>query len=86
MKNNINSNISTESDNETEDINLLLNDFKTALKKEYIITIINKMIYVIQNNTLDSINELNFNHHHSLIKVSKIHDQFEYLKKFIRTY
>ena len=85
MKNNINSNISPESD-DTEDIDLLLDDFKTALKKEYIITIINKMIYVIQNNTLDSINELNFNHHHSLIKVSKIHDQFEYLKKFIRTY
>ena len=41
---------------------------------------INKMIYIIQNNTLDSINELNFNHFHSLIKVAKIHDEFEYLK------
>ena len=38
------------------------------------------MIYIIQNNTLDSINELNFNHFHSLIKVAKIHDEFEYLK------
>ena len=69
MKNNKNSSTSPESD--TEDINLLLDDFKTALKKEYIIPIINKMIYIIQNNTLDTINELNFNHHHSLIKVSK---------------
>ena len=41
---------------------------------------INKMIYIIQNNTLDTINELNFNHFHSLIKVAKIHDEFEYLK------
>ena len=78
MKNNKNINTSPESD--TEDINLLLDDFKTALKKEYIIPIINKMIYVIQNNTSDSINELNFNHHHSLIKVAKMHDQFKYLK------
>ena len=38
------------------------------------------MIYIIQNNTLDSINELNFNHFHSLIKVAKMHDEFEYLK------
>ena len=79
MKNKSNNNISPESD-DTEDIDLLLNDFRTALKKEYIIPIINKMIYIIENNTLDSINELNFNHFHSLIKVSKIHDEFEYLK------
>ena len=49
MKNKSNNNISPESD-DTEDIDLLLDDFKTALKKEYIITIINKMIYIIQNN------------------------------------
>ena len=79
MKNKSNNNISQESE-ETDDINLLLNDFRTALKKEYIIPIINKMIYIIQYNTFDSINELNFNHHHSLIKVGKIHDEFEYLK------
>ena len=79
MKNKSNNNISPESD-DTEDIDLLLNDFRTALKKEYIIPIINKMIYIIQNNTLDSINELNFNHFHSLIKVAKMHDEFEYLK------
>ena len=79
MKNKSNNNISPESDN-TEDIGLLLNDFKTALKGEYIIPMINKMIYVIQNNTLDSIDELNFNHHHSLIKVAKIHEEFEYIK------
>ena len=79
MKNKSNNNISQESD-DTEDINLLLNDFKFAFKKEYIIPIINKMIYIIHNNTLDSINELNFNHFHSLIKVSNIHDEFEYLK------
>ena len=42
---------------------------------------INKMIYIIQNNNAsDTINELNFNHFHSLIKVSKIHEEFEYLK------
>ena len=41
---------------------------------------INKMIYIIQNNTLDSITELNFNHHHSLIKVAKMHDEFECIK------
>ena len=79
MKNKSNNNISPESD-DTEDIDLLLNDFRTALKKEYIIPIINKMIYIIQYNTLDSINELNFNHFHSLIKVANIHDEFEYLK------
>ena len=79
MKNNKNTNISPESE-DTDDINLLLDDFKFAFKKEYIIPIINKMIYIIQNNTLDSINELNFNHFHSLIKVAKIHDEFEYLK------
>ena len=79
MENNKNTNISPESE-DTDDINLLLDDFKTAFKKEYIIPIINKMIYIIQNNTLDSINELNFNHFHSLIKVAKIHDEFEYLK------
>ena len=79
MKNKSNNNISPESE-DTDDINLLLNDFRTALKKEYMIPIINKMIYIIQNNTLDSINELNFNHFHSLIKVAKIHDEFEYLK------
>ena len=44
MKNKSNNNISPESD-DTEDTDLLLNDFRTALKKEYIITIINKMIY-----------------------------------------
>ena len=81
MKNKRNNNISPESD-DTEDIDLLLNDFKTALKREYIIPMINKMIYIIQNNTLDTINELNFNHHHSFIKVAKIHDEFEYLKFF----
>ena len=81
MKNNRNSNISPESDNETEDINLLLNDFKIALKREYIIPMINKMIYIIQNNNAsDTIKELNFNHFHSLIKVAKKHDQFEYIK------
>ena len=42
---------------------------------------INKMIYIIQNNNAsDAINELNFKHFHSLIKVAKIHEQFEYLK------
>ena len=80
MKNKSNNNISPESD-DTEDIDLLLNDFRTALKKEYIITIINKMIYIIQNIiTSEIIDELNFIHNHSLIKVSKIHNQFEYLK------
>ena len=45
------------------------------------IPIINKMIYIIQNNvTSEIIDELNFNHNHSLIKVSKIHEEFEYLK------
>ena len=44
-------------------------------------SMIKKMIYIIQNNNAsDTINELNFNHFHSLIKVAKIHDQFEYLK------
>ena len=79
MKNKQNINTFLESD-ETDETDLLLNDFKFAFKKEYIIPIINKMIYVIQNNTLDTINELNFNHHHSLIKVAKIHEEFEYLK------
>ena len=80
MKNNRNINTSPDSD-ETDDTDLLLNDFKTALKKEYIMPMINKMIYIIQNNNAsDTINELNFNHFHSLIKVAKIHDQFEYLK------
>ena len=79
MKNKSNNNISESDD--TEDIDLLLDDFKTALKKECIITIINKMIYIIQNNvTSEIIDELNFIHNHSLIKVSKMHDQFEYLK------
>ena len=41
MTNKSNNNISPESD-DTEDIDLLLNDFRTALKKEYIITIIKK--------------------------------------------
>ena len=45
MKNKSN-NISPESE-DTDDINLLLNDFRTALKKVYIITIINKMIYIL---------------------------------------
>ena len=47
MKNKSNNNISPECD-DTKDIDLLLNDFRTALKKEYIIAIINKMIYIIQ--------------------------------------
>ena len=80
MKNKQNINTPLESD-DTEDIDLLLNDFRTALIKEYIIPIINKMIYIIQNNvTSEIIDELNFNHHHSLIKVGKIHEEFEYLK------
>ena len=80
MKNKSNNNISQESD-DTEDIDLLLNDFRTALKKEHIITIINKMIYIIQNNfTSEIIDELNFIHNHSLIKVAKIHEEFEYFK------
>ena len=77
MKNKSNNDISPESD-DTEDIDLLLDDFKTALKKEYIITIINKIIYIIQNNvTSEIIDELNFIHNHSLIKVAKIHEEFE---------
>ena len=89
MKNKSNNNISKESDDtkdinlldDTEDRNLLLDDFKVALKKEYIIPIINKMIYIIQNNvTSEIIDELNFIHNHSLIKVAKIHEEFEYLK------
>ena len=41
----------------------------------------NKMIYIIQNNvTSEIIDELNFIHNHSLIKVAKMHDQLEYLK------
>ena len=80
MKNKSNNNISPESE-DTDDINLLLDDFKTAFKKEYIIPILNKMTYIIQNNvTSEIIDELNFIHNHSLIKVSKIHNQFEYLK------
>ena len=79
MKNKSNNHISPESD-DTEDIDLLLNDFRTALKKEYIITIINKMIYIIQNNNAsDTINEFNFNHFHSIIKAAKIHEKFAYL-------
>ena len=71
MKNKSNNNISLESD-DTEDIDLLLNDFRTALKKEYIITIINKMIYIIQNNfTSEIIDELSIIHNHSLIKSQK---------------
>ena len=39
------------------------------------------MIYIIQNNvTSEIIDELNFIHNHALIKVSKIHEEFEYLK------
>ena len=39
------------------------------------------MIYNIHNNaTSEIIDELNFIHNHSLIKVSKMHDHFEYLK------
>ena len=39
------------------------------------------MIYIIQNNvTSEIIDELNFNHFHSLIKVAKMHNEFEYLK------
>ena len=83
MKNNKNINSSLESD-EPNDTDLLLNDFKFAFKKEYIIPIINKMIYIIQNNvTSEIIDELNFIHNHSLIKVSKIHTyihQFKDLK------
>ena len=80
MKNKSNNIISPESD-DTEDINLLLNDFKTALKKEYIIPILNKMTYIIQNNvTSEIIDELIFIHNHSLIKVAKIHEEFEYIK------
>ena len=80
MKKKSNNNISPESD-DTEDINLFLDDFKTALKKEYIIPIINKMIYIIQNNvTSEIIDGLNFIHNHSLIKVAKIREEFEYLK------
>ena len=82
MKNKSNNNISQESDDTKdinllldEDINLLLNDFKTALKKEYIIPILNKMTYIIQNNvTSEIIDELNFIHNDSLIKVSKTHE------------
>ena len=71
MKNKSNNNISPESD-DTEDIYLLLDDFKTAFKKEYIIPIINKMIYIIQNNvTSEIIDELNYIHNHSLIKFQK---------------
>ena len=71
MKNKSNNNISPESD-DMEDIYLLLNDFKPAINGEYIIPMINKMIYVIQNNvTTEIIDELNFIHNHSLIKVSK---------------
>ena len=39
------------------------------------------MIYIIQNNvTSEIIDELKFIHNHSLIKVSKMHDQLEYFK------
>ena len=39
------------------------------------------MTYIIQNNvTSEIIDELNFIHNHSLIKVAKIHEEFEYLK------
>ena len=44
MKNKSNNNIYQESE-DTDDINLLLNDFRTALKKEYIIPILNKVAY-----------------------------------------
>ena len=45
------------------------------------IPIINKMTYIIQNNvTSDTIDELHFIHNHSLIKVAKIHEEFEYIK------
>ena len=65
MKNKSNNNISKESD-DTEDIYLLLNDFITALKKEYIIPIIKKMIYIIQKIVASEIiDELNFIHNHS---------------------
>ena len=76
-----NINASSEND-ETEDRDLLLNDSQAALRIEYIIPIICKMMYTIQNSTLVTIIVLNFNHHHSLIKVSKIHDEFEYLNFF----
>ena len=38
------------------------------------------MIYSIQYNTLVTTNELNFNHCRSLIKVVKMHGEFENLK------
>ena len=81
MKNKSNNNISQES-GDKEDIDLLLDDFRTALKKDCIIPIINKMTYIIQKNNVTSeiIDELNFIHNHSLIKVAKIHEEFEYLK------
>ena len=38
------------------------------------------MIYIIQNNvTSEIIDELNFIHNRSLIKVAKIHEEFEYI-------
>ena len=60
-----NNKVSPESD-DTEDIDFLLNDFRIALKKEYIISTINKMRYIFQNNiTSEIIDELNFIHNHS---------------------
>ena len=55
MKNKSNNNNTSPDSEDMEDIDLLLNDFRTALKKEYIIPIINKMIYIIQNNVTSEI-------------------------------
>jgi len=63
-----------------DEISFKLNNFKLSFKKEYIIPMINKMIYIIQNNTnTERITRLNFENPH-LIEIAKMHNEFDFIK------
>ena len=63
-----------------DEISFKLNNFKLSFKKEYIIPMINKMIYIIQNNTnTELITRLYFDNH-PVSKIAKLHNEFEFVK------
>ena len=63
-----------------DEISFTLNSFKLSFKKEYIMPVINKMIYIIQNNINNElITILNFENP-QLIEIAKMHNEFDFIK------
>ena len=78
-----NDDVITSNDEHISNGEMMLNDFRYAFRKEYILPLAERMICDINTHQCDNIDELRFDL--SLYRVAKMHDQHKYIRKIQET-